>query len=559
MVLSDPLSVVLVAVGTLIGTIFGAIPGLTATMAVTICLPMTFAMSDSRAIALLMALYIGGISGGLVSSILLNIPGTPASMVTAFDGAPMARKGEGAKALGTGIFFSFLGTIFGLIALIIIAPYLAAVAIKFGAFEYCALSIFSLSLVISLAGKDMVKGLAAALLGVMFSTFGISTFDSIVRYDFGSVNMQSGFQQLVVLIGLYAIPEVVGVAQKVVKPKVIMQQNTTVDKIHGLGFTWQEFKSQIGNFFIAAGIGTGIGILPGIGGGTAGIMSYTTIKNRSKTPEKFGTGIMDGVVASETANNAAIGGAMIPLLTLGIPGDGITAILLGSLIIHGIAPGPLIFEKSGALMYSIYLIIGLSSLFMMIFMLFANKASGITSMEDLLEKSKANPNSIKMGMSSGGNTHVYALLLQQAGFACNIVDGGDGSDRIAALVGGHVDVCFVPYLTAKEYVENGDVVPLCTIGDRCSALPDTPSINENGYVENNFNNYYVWLAPKGTDAGIVSYLASLCEDVANNNEKYAADQQAINFNDPFIVTGQDAIDLLAELQDVANENVKVLG
>ena len=208
MVLSDPLSVVLVAVGTLIGTIFGAIPGLTATMAVTICLPMTFAMSDSRAIALLMALYIGGISGGLVSSILLNIPGTPASMVTAFDGAPMARKGEGAKALGTGIFFSFLGTIFGLIALIIIAPYLAAVAIKFGAFEYCALSIFSLSLVISLAGKDMVKGLAAALLGVMFSTFGISTFDSIVRYDFGSVNMQSGFQQLVVLIGLYAIPEV---------------------------------------------------------------------------------------------------------------------------------------------------------------------------------------------------------------------------------------------------------------------------------------------------------------------------------------------------------------
>ena len=359
MVLSDPLSVVLVAVGTLIGTIFGAIPGLTATMAVTICLPMTFAMSDSRAIALLMALYIGGISGGLVSSILLNIPGTPASMVTAFDGAPMARKGEGAKALGTGIFFSFLGPIFGLIALIIIAPYLAAVAIKFGAFEYCALSIFSLSLVISLAGKDMVKGLAAALLGVMFSTFGISTFDSIVRYDFGSVNMQSGFQQLVVLIGLYAIPEVVGVAQKVVKPKVIMKRNTTVDKIHGLGFTWQEFKSQIANFFIAAGIGTGIGILPGIGGGTAGIMSYTTIKNRSKTPEKFGTGIMDG--------------AMIPLLTLGIPGDGITAILLGSLIIHGIAPGPLIFEKSGALMYSIYLIIGLSSLFMMIFMLFGIK------------------------------------------------------------------------------------------------------------------------------------------------------------------------------------------
>ena len=233
----------------------------------------------------------------------------------------------------------------------------------------------------------MVKGLAAALLGVIFATFGISAFDSIVRYDFGSVNMQSGFQQLVVLIGLYAVPEVVAVAQKVVKPKEVIVQNTTVDKIHGLGFTWKEFKSQIGNFFIAAFIGTGIGILPGIGGGTAGIMSYTTIKNRSKTPEKFGTGIMDGVVASETANNAAVGGAMIPLLTLGIPGDGITAILLGSLIIHGIAPGPLIFDKSGALMYAIQLedvvgtllvegtalIIGLSSLFMLLFMLFGIK------------------------------------------------------------------------------------------------------------------------------------------------------------------------------------------
>lgn len=192
-------------------------------------------------------------------------------------------------------------------------------------------------------------------------------------------------------------------------------------------------------------------------------------------------------------------------------------------------------------------------------MLFANKQSGITSMEDLLEKSKANPGTIKMGMSSGGNTHVYALLLQQAGFDCNIVDGGDGSDRIAALVGGHVDVCFVPYLTAKEYIENGDVTPLCTIGDRCSALPDTPSINESGYVKNNFNGCYIWMAPKGTDAGIVSYLASLCEDVVNNNAKYDEDQRAINFNDPFIVTGQDALDFLEELQQTAIENVGVLG
>lgn len=334
-VFTDPLLILMVAAGTLVGIIFGAIPGLTATMAVTICLPMTYAMSDSRAIALLMALYIGGISGGLISSILLNIPGTPASMVTAFDGAPMARKGQAGKALGTGIFYSFLGTVFGLLAMVLISPYLASLALKFSPFEYCALAIFSLSLVIGLTGKDMLKGLGSALLGVMLATIGISKFDSVLRYDFGSVNMQSGFTQLVVLIGLYAIPEVVGVAMKVHRPKETFETNAKIDRIHGLGFSLKDFAAQLKNFLIAA---------------------------------VLGTGVQDGIVASETANNAAIGGAMIPLLTLGIPGDGVTAILLGSLIIHGVAPGPTIFEKNGALMYAIYLIIALSALFMMIFM-----------------------------------------------------------------------------------------------------------------------------------------------------------------------------------------------
>lgn len=366
-VFSSPLNILFILVGTIVGIIFGAIPGLTATMAITIFLPMTYAMSDTPAMSLLLALYIGGISGGLVSSIMLNIPGTPASMVTAFDGAPLARQGKAGKALGFGIFFSFLGTMFGLIALVLISPYLAAVAIKFGPFEYCALSIFSLSLVIALTGKDMTKGLCAALLGVIGATFGISRSDSVIRFTFGSVNMQTGFQQIVVLIGLYAIPEIVSVAREVVLPKFNMKANADTVKMKGLGFTFKEFKEQLSNFFIAALIGTGIGILPGIGGGTAGIMSYTTIKNKSKYPEKFGAGVVDGIVASETANNAAIGGAMIPLLTLGIPGDGITAILLGSLIIHNVAPGPMIFEKNGALMYAIYTIIALSSLFMMIF------------------------------------------------------------------------------------------------------------------------------------------------------------------------------------------------
>lgn len=191
-------------------------------------------------------------------------------------------------------------------------------------------------------------------------------------------------------------------------------------------------------------------------------------------------------------------------------------------------------------------------------MLFASKASGITSMEDLYEKSNANPNTIKMGMSSGGNTHVYALLLQNGGMKCNIVDGGDGADRIAALVGGHLDVCFVPYLTAKEYIETGDVVPLGTIGDRCSALPDVPSLSETGYVSSKINGCYVWLAPKGTDPAIVSYLSSVMEDVVANDADYQADQQKINYNDAFCVTGQAAQEWLAAAQQVANDNVAVL-
>lgn len=191
-------------------------------------------------------------------------------------------------------------------------------------------------------------------------------------------------------------------------------------------------------------------------------------------------------------------------------------------------------------------------------MLFASKASGITSLDDLYEKSNAAPNTIKMGMSSGGNTHVYALLLQNGGMQCNIVDGGDGADRIAALVGGHLDVCFVPYLTAKEYIETGDVVPLGAIGDRCSALPDVPSLSETEYVESKINGCYVWLAPKGTDPAIVSYLAEKMQEISDTNTAYQDEQQAINYNDAFCVTGEAAQEWLAAAQQVALDNVAIL-
>ena len=351
-VIADPTVLFFVWVGTFIGIIFGAIPGLTATMAIVMFLPMTYTMTSIQGISTLVSLYIGGISGGLVSAILLNIPGTPSSIATCFDGRPLALKGEAGKALGVGVVFSFLGTIFGIIMLIAISPLLASVAIKFGPFEYCALAIFALSLVITLTGRDLIKGFMGAFLGVMLATAGLAPVDSVQRFTFGFMELNNGFALLTLLIGLFAVTEVIAAAEEVRKNKAF----TIEENVHikGFGFTFKEFIGQKLNALRSAVIGLIIGILPGIGGAISCMMSYTMAKNQSKYPEKFGTGIIDGVVASETANNAGIGGAMIPLLTLGIPGDAATAMLLGGLMVHQVAPGPLIFEKSGVVVFGVF-------------------------------------------------------------------------------------------------------------------------------------------------------------------------------------------------------------
>ncbi|MEM5780320.1 MAG: tripartite tricarboxylate transporter permease, partial [Lawsonibacter sp.] len=304
----QPMTIVLVAIGTIVGIIFGSIPGLTATMAIVMFLPATYSMTASEGISMLMALYIGGISGGLISAILLNIPGTPSSVATCFDGNPMADKGEAGKALGTGVVFSFFGTLFGIALLVILAPVLCDVALKFQAYEYCALAIFSLSMVIALTGRDMPKGLISAVLGGLLATVGLAPIDSKPRFTFGLFQMNNGFALVVLLIGLFAIAEVMAYAETVrQKQDYTIRENV---KIKGVGFSLQEFIAQIPNAIVSALIGVGIGILPGIGGGVSCMLAYTVSKNTSKHRELYGTGIMDGVVASETANNGTIGGAM---------------------------------------------------------------------------------------------------------------------------------------------------------------------------------------------------------------------------------------------------------
>lgn len=353
-------------VGVAIGIVFGAIPGLSSTMAIALFLPITFSMDAAQGIALLLSLYVGGISGGLISAILLNIPGTAASIATTWDGAPLARKGQAPKALGVGIVFSFLGTLFGVAVLIFIAPPVADFAVTFSPMEYFAIGVFSLTMVIGLSGDSLVRGCISGLFGIALGTVGLAPIDSVKRYTFGVYDMQSGFDLLPVLIGLYAVTEIFMAAKR----RGMAEGSDTVDKsalkIRGFGFSMKEFISQIPNLIRSSVIGTAVGILPGIGGSAANILAYSASKSASKHPEEYGTGIIDGVVASESSNNASIGGAMIPLLTLGIPGDTNTAMLLGGLIVHGLAPGPMLFTTNANFIYAIFFGLILASVMMLV-------------------------------------------------------------------------------------------------------------------------------------------------------------------------------------------------
>ncbi len=349
--------------GVFLGIIFGAIPGMSVTMGVALFLPITYSMSPIDGLSLLMGLYVGGISGGLISAALLNIPGTAASIATCLDGHPMAARGEAGKALGVGILFSFIGGLFSAIVLMFLAPWLAQFTIKFSFYEYFAVSLFSLTLISSLSGKNLLKGFLASATGIMLACVGIEATSGITRLTFGNAQLSGGFSILPALIGLFAVAQVLDAALTTNKKEDVVVQKY---EMKGFGITKKEFIGQIPNAIRSAIIGTGIGILPGLGGGICNIISYSTARNTSKYPEKFGTGIIDGLVASETSNNASTGGAMVPLMTLGVPGDNTTAVLLAGFTLHGIVPGPMLFKSSGDLVYAIFAAIIVANIFMLI-------------------------------------------------------------------------------------------------------------------------------------------------------------------------------------------------
>ena len=335
----------LALLGTAIGIIFGAIPGMTATMAVAVFLPMTYAFSLVPALYLLLGLYVGGISGGLIPAILINVPGTPSSVCTGFDGYPMARRGEAERALKIGITSSFFGGIISLIVLALLTPPLAKMAIKFSAIEKFLIILFAMTVIAALSKGSMTKGVFSGFLGVMLSLVGELSMNNRMRMvpDFLKSELRSGFQLLPLLIGLFAIAQMFQEAEKG------MQSNNLDEGVTVEGakkFSFSDFKGQVINVIRSSLLGTFMGILPGVGGSAASLIAYSQAKSFSKNPDLMGKGAPEGLIASESSNNGLTGGALVPLLSLGIPGDATTAVLIGAFLLQGIQVGPLFIDQN---------------------------------------------------------------------------------------------------------------------------------------------------------------------------------------------------------------------
>lgn len=347
--------------GTALGIAIGALPGLTSTMGVALMLPVTFGMEAVAGILLLIGVYFGSVYGGSLTAILINTPGTPASAATVIDGYPLAKKGLAHKALTVSTISAATGGFLSVIILILIAPQLAGFALKFSAPETFALAFFGLSIISSIAGESLVKGLMAGVIGLLIATIGLDPIGGFPRFTFGSTDLTSGIGFIPIMIGLFATSEAFKSMEDLFS---VNKVKITVEKVK---LKWSEFKAIIGTILRSAGIGTATGIVPGAGADIAAFVAYNEAKRFAKNKEEFGKGDLRGVAAPEAAGNSVTGGAMIPLLTLGIPGDAVTAVLLGALMVQGLQPGPMLFETNGAIVYTLFVGMLLANVFLLIF------------------------------------------------------------------------------------------------------------------------------------------------------------------------------------------------
>jgi putative tricarboxylic transport membrane protein len=344
----DPLTFLLMVAGVAGGVIIGALPGMTASMGIILLLPLTYKLPAQTALVMLCGMYCGAMYGGSISAILINTPGTPSASATVLDGFPLTQQGKAGKALAMAILGSFVGGLFSSFCLLLIAPQLAKVALKFQAADYFSLAIFGLTIMASSSGKNLIKGLISGWAGLLLSTVGIDGIVGVDRFTFGIPPLMSGFSLLPVLIGVFALSQVL-VEVETKKPAAdIVKQELT-----GTLPTWGEVKLVSRAMAIGSVIGVIIGIIPGTGGAIACFMGYNEARRWSKHKEQFGKGSLEGVAAPESANNATTGGALVPMLTLGVPGDVVTAVMLGALMLIGVRPGPLLFVERAEVVYTL--------------------------------------------------------------------------------------------------------------------------------------------------------------------------------------------------------------
>ncbi len=354
--LLDPMVLLVISAGSVVGIIVGAMPGLTATMAVALLIPVTFGMAPLLGLALMGGVYSGGMYGGAISAILLSTPGTPAAAATAFDGYPMARQGKGGEALSVATWASFWGGIVSTFALLLMAPALAKFSLRFGPPEYFVLAIMGLSSIVTLTKGSMVKGLLSGFLGLTIATIGMDPLSGFMRFTFGKIDLFDGIPFMPALIGLFSVSQILDLTAETRITENIDDATLSTIKRSKLP------RGLAGTICRGGVIGTIVGMLPGAGATISSFISYNFAKQSARDPETFGKGNPKGVAAAESANNGCVGGSLIPLLTLGIPGNSVAAALMGGLMIQGLIPGPELFSRYGTLTYGFILSLFIANL-----------------------------------------------------------------------------------------------------------------------------------------------------------------------------------------------------
>ncbi len=348
------------AAGVTIGVVAGAIPGMSATMAVALALPFTFSMQPIFGILLLLGVYKGGIFGGSIPAILIRTPGTPASSATVLDGHPLVEKGQAGKALDMALYASCIADLISNLALILFAGWLASFALSFGPPEFFTLIMFSLTIIAGVSGESFIKGMLAAILGLLLATIGLDLVYGTDRFTFGSPDLMGGLNFIAVLIGLFALPEIFAFVRE---PKDFHGDVRRLGHAHA---TFGELKRCSKSILRGSLIGVFMGSIPGIGAAPAAFLSYAEARRNSPDKDAFGKGELEGVAAAEAGNNGVTGATLIPLLALGVPGDVITAIIIGAFMVHGLQPGPLLFATNADIIYALFIGLMLSSLLLLL-------------------------------------------------------------------------------------------------------------------------------------------------------------------------------------------------